>query len=311
MTREVLEGGTVLKQRYIIDELMGMGGFANAYRAWDPLLECTVAIKEYREDIPGFLEEARITAQYRSCPNIIYVYDFFEENGAAYIVMEFLNGCTLKKRIERDGKIPRREAIAITLAVLGALQTIHESGMVHRDVAPDNVFLLENGKVKLFDFGCAGRIGTPRREIVVKKGYSPPEQYIAGCIQEPSCDVYAAAAMLVQMLSGVKIQSPEERRTWDHTGTLIRKYVRNSRRLRKTLLKALRPDVLKRIQTAREFASELENVREEKGTGTWTWIILLFALLTFSVFAAAESGRALSESTSEEATSAGGNSTGS
>ena len=164
--------GTVLKNRYTIGVVLGSGGFGVTYKAWDSVLGIVVAIKEYYpatfvQRVPGtkdvivydgskrkefqdslerFMEEAQNTAKFDN-PNIVHVDNYFEENNTAYIVMEFLEGISLKDYLKMNGdRIDIKDIDYIFLPIMDALKAIHEKGIIHRDVSPDNIFLCDQGK---------------------------------------------------------------------------------------------------------------------------------------------------------------------
>lgn len=226
-----------LADRYIIGTVVGFGGFGVLYRAWDRKLEHMVAIKEYYPAgmvtrIPGqkevilytgkkhdeykngltrFLDEARNTARFSSNPNIVNVFDFFEENGTAYMVMEFLEGVSLKEYISRaGGRLPWQQAVEIGLRIIDALKDVHGAKILHRDLSPDNVFMCDDGKIKLLDFGAARFTGLDdekTRTIVLKMGFAPPEQYRSKSQQGPCTDIYALGATLYRAITGL---TPDE-----------------------------------------------------------------------------------------------------
>lgn len=232
-----LKPGVVLKERYKIEEVIGAGGFGITYRAWDPLLQSYVAIKEYypsgiatrsadsskvcvpvgqeqREYHRGrirFLKEAQDVARFQSEPNIVSIYDYLEENDTAYMVMEYLHGCTLKQYIrEHGGRLDTDHILHICLSVLDALAVVHKAGMIHRDISPENIFICEDLTVKLIDFGAAKQVyldGEQTMSVVLKPGYAPPEQYAKKDKQGPWTDIYALGATLYFAATGEK---PEE-----------------------------------------------------------------------------------------------------
>lgn len=232
-----LKPGVILKERYKIEEVIGAGGFGITYRAWDPLLQSYVAIKEYypsgiatrsadsskvcvpvgqeqREYHRGrirFLKEAQDVARFQSEPNIVSIYDYLEENDTAYMVMEYLHGCTLKQYIrEHGGRLDTDHILHICLSVLDALAVVHKAGMIHRDISPENIFICEDLTVKLIDFGAAEQVyldGEQTMSVVLKPGYAPPEQYAKKDKQEPWTDIYALGATLYFAATGEK---PEE-----------------------------------------------------------------------------------------------------
>ena len=232
-----LKPGVILKERYKIEEVIGAGGFGITYRAWDPLLQSYVAIKEYypsgiatrsadsskvcvpvgqeqREYHRGrirFLKEAQDVARFQSEPNIVSIYDYLEENDTAYMVMEYLHGCTLKQYIrEHGGRLDTDHILHICLSVLDALAVVHKAGMIHRDISPENIFICEDLTVKLIDFGAAKQVyldGEQTMSVVLKPGYAPPEQYAKKDKQGPWTDIYALGATLNFAATGEK---PEE-----------------------------------------------------------------------------------------------------
>lgn len=232
-----LKPGVILKERYKIEEVIGAGGFGITYRAWDPLLQSYVAIKEYypsgiatrsadsskvcvpvgqeqREYHRGrirFLKEAQDVVRFQSEPNIVSIYDYLEENDTAYMVMEYLHGCTLKQYIrEHGGRLDTDHILHICLSVLDALAVVHKAGMIHRDISPENIFICEDLTVKLIDFGAAKQVyldGEQTMSVVLKPGYAPPEQYAKKDKQGPWTDIYALGATLYFAATGEK---PEE-----------------------------------------------------------------------------------------------------
>lgn len=232
-----LKPSVILKERYKIEEVIGAGGFGITYRAWDPLLQSYVAIKEYypsgiatrsadsskvcvpvgqeqREYHRGrirFLKEAQDVARFQSEPNIVSIYDYLEENDTAYMVMEYLHGCTLKQYIrEHGGRLDTDHILHICLSVLDALAVVHKAGMIHRDISPENIFICEDLTVKLIDFGAAKQVyldGEQTMSVVLKPGYAPPEQYAKKDKQGPWTDIYALGATLYFAATGEK---PEE-----------------------------------------------------------------------------------------------------
>lgn len=223
--------GTILNNRYIIGIVLGSGGFGVTYKAWDSVLGIVVAIKEYYptafvQRVPGtkdvivydgnkrkeyqdslerFMEEARNTALFDN-PNIVHVDNYFEENNTAYIVMEFLDGVSLKDYLKMNGdKIDIADVDYIFDPIMDALKAIHRKNIIHRDISPDNIFLCDHGNVKLIDFGAARFSDNEKektRSIILKPGYAPPEQYQSKSIQGAWTDIYALAATLYRVVTG-------------------------------------------------------------------------------------------------------------
>lgn len=228
-----LQPGMKLADRYIVGMGIGHGGFGITYLAWDTKFEITVAIKEYYPSgivnrVPGtsdvilfagkrkkqyefgftrFIEEAQNMAQFSSHPNIVNVYEYFEENNTAYIVMEYLDGICLDDYLKaHDGKLSVAETVHLVEMICHALKDIHKKGIIHRDIAPDNIMVSPNGNIKLFDFGAARFSLDEDRKmtVVVKPGFAPVEQYNKVNTQGPWTDIYALGAMMYMMLTGIK-----------------------------------------------------------------------------------------------------------
>ncbi|MBR1506428.1 MAG: protein kinase [Eubacterium sp.] len=226
--------GTVLQDRYIIGVVIGSGGFGVTYKAWDTNLGITVAIKEhfpsgvvqrtpgtklvivtnkkqeYREGLNRFLDEARTLAKFNTVPEIVRAENYFEENNTAYLVMEYLDGVSLKEYLLDGNLIEVKDIEQIFYPVMNALESIHKEGIVHRDISPDNIFICNDGKIKVIDFGAA-RLSDEEKEltrsIVLKPGFAPAEQYASKSKQGPWTDVYALSATIYRSVTG---ETPEE-----------------------------------------------------------------------------------------------------
>ena len=233
--------GTVLNEKYIVGKVLGYGGFGVTYLAWDTVLEIKVAIKEYlpsefstrsagqtritvftgdkskqfSDGKEKFIEEAKRLAVFRNEAGIVKIYDTFEENETAYIVMEYLEGETLAERLEREGKIEVNEAIEMLMPIMESLSKVHEEGIIHRDIAPDNIFLTKKGEVKLIDFGASRYATTSRSRsltVIIKPGYSAEEQYRSRGDQGAHTDIYSLGAVLYKMVTGETPPDAMERR---------------------------------------------------------------------------------------------------
>ena len=235
--------GTVLAERYLIGRSVGCGGFGVTYIAWDSQLEMRVAVKEYLPSefatrVPGqtlvtafsgdktqqfsdgldrFIDEARRLAKFRNEKGIVKVFDSFEENNTAYIVMEYLEGETLAAFLEREKRVSVDKAIEMMMPVMESLSVVHEAGIIHRDISPDNIFITSSGELKLIDFGAARYATTSHSRslsVIVKPGYSPEEQYRSRGDQGPYTDVYALAGVIYKMVTGVTPPDAMERRAY-------------------------------------------------------------------------------------------------
>lgn len=237
--------GTVLAGRYILGYAIGSGGFGIVYKALDTTLDRVVAVKEFyvgrlvtraagTKDIilpskeisiaefnyrkARFLAEARNMAKFSSHGSIVNVFEYFEENGTAYIVMEMLDGIALSDYLKmNDGKLDEDEAIAVAVKVGEALESLHKEKIIHCDIAPDNIFICPGNVIKVLDLGAARLADAEEKviDIVLKPGYSPPEQYEQTKNLGPWTDIYALGATLYMMLTGVKPDESTNRKIND------------------------------------------------------------------------------------------------
>ena len=228
-----LQRNTGLIGRYVIQKVLGQGGFGITYLGIDKLYGNKVAIKEYYpqkiamrkaqyEDVvtvtsieeknnynkgkKRFLDEAQVMARFNKNEGIVKILDFFEANNTAYIVMEYLEGITLKQYLGKYGVIQFRNLIEMMLPLREALIEIHSQGLIHRDISPDNIMVQHNGKLKLLDFGAARdytESGNKSLTVILKPGYAPPEQYQTHGVQGPWTDIYALCATIYKCLTGI------------------------------------------------------------------------------------------------------------
>ncbi|MBR5620495.1 MAG: D-alanyl-D-alanine carboxypeptidase family protein [Clostridia bacterium] len=283
-----LAPGTVLQDRYILGKALGQGGFGITYIAWDNKIGRAVAIKEYmpnalasritgEKEISCYNEEARrqfdlglaktrkeahALSQFDKLESVVKVYDCIEENGTAYIVMELLRGRTVKEIIAERGRLSFAQTMRIMTPVLGTLDAMHGVGMIHRDVAPDNIFVCEDGKIKLLDFGAARVVSDTDEKtlsVMLKAGYAPVEQYSSKAKQGAFTDVYAASATMYKMLTGETPPSSLDRL---HASALDSVLILNPDapiEIDNILRDGMRIDVDERVQTARQLLEMLQN----------------------------------------------------
>ena len=231
-----LEKGMVLKNRYYIRKILGIGGFGITYLAEDRNLGQNIVIKEYypreiagrmmEEDgvmnvIPrerndrrrflkgkkDFLAEARRMSKLFDIPEVVKILDWFEENGTAYLAMEYIRGINLDDYLQnQDVPLSFQQAWKMLEPVAEALEKIHKMGIIHRDLNPGNLMIEENGTVKIIDFGSARPYLETEKTmtILIKKGYAPPEQYVKKGKQGPWTDIYALCATIYEMITGVR-----------------------------------------------------------------------------------------------------------
>jgi tRNA A-37 threonylcarbamoyl transferase component Bud32 len=203
--------GTLLNDRFRLEEKIGAGGMSTVYRAYDTTLERWVAIKSMHRDIstdPDQLErfrrEARAVARLNH-PHVVTVIDFGEDDGSPYIVLELVEGETLKQRIKRMGRLPVDESVAYAIEIGRALAAAHAAQLVHRDVKPQNVLIDQEGRAKVTDFGIARSLEvhglTATGRVLGTTDYVAPEQALGHEVTEQS-DVYSLGIVLYEMLAG-------------------------------------------------------------------------------------------------------------
>lgn len=203
--------GQRINDRYEIIRLIGEGGMANVYLAYDTILERNVAVKVLRGDLADdekfvrrFQREA-ISASSLSHPNIVEMYDVGEDNGNFYIVMEYIDGKTLKQLIKKRGHLTASEAVDIMCQLTDGLAHAHDSYIIHRDIKPQNIMILEDGLVKITDFGVAMALNasdlTQTNSVMGSVHYLPPEQ-AAGKGSTIKSDIYSLGIVLYEMLAG-------------------------------------------------------------------------------------------------------------
>ena len=281
-----LPPGTVLQNRYTIGKVLGQGGFGITYIAWDQRLEKPVAIKEFfptsfaarltgQNEVACFnaesqqffdsglqrmMNESRLLARFSEQINIVHVLDCIEENRTAYIIMELLRGETVQSILQREGQMTLERTMQIILPILQALETIHRTGLVHRDVSPDNLFVGEDGTVKLLDFGSA-RIASgldhKTLSVMLKKGFAPIEQYSSHGKQGPYTDVYAVCATMYAMLTGTTPESSLDRMVQD-TLRPISDYTTIPKAVENVIMKGMAVEASERTQSARELGFALQ-----------------------------------------------------
>ena len=241
-----LKPGTILDGKYLVGEMLGQGGFGITYIGFDLLLEQKVAIKEYypmstgmvsRENsttvvwssavmqksgmekgFDSFLKEARKMSKLGGIPGVVGVKSVFIQNETAYIVMDFIEGETLLKKLQREGPMDYGTCISLMTPIMQALAEVHKHGIIHRDISPDNIMVQSDGKLILLDLGAAkdldiqGKDGNVQSsQMVAKHGFSPVEQYGQAGKIGPWTDVYAMAATIYYCCTGVLPPSATDR----------------------------------------------------------------------------------------------------
>lgn len=297
-----MKPGTLLHSRYIVGRVLGFGGFGVTYIGWDTNMEQKVAIKEYFPSefstrAPGqtcltvfegdkaqqfsdgmvkFVDEARRLAKCQNIDGIVSVFDSFEENQTAYIVMEYLKGENLDEKLKREGKMSIDEAVSLLLPVMKSLEEVHQIGIIHRDIAPDNIFITEEGEAKLIDFGASRYATTSHSKsltVIVKQGYSPEEQYRSRGDQGPHTDVHAIAATLYKMITGVTPPDALEHRAYfeNKNRDILAppsQYVRKLPAAKENaILNAMNVRIEDRTPTVQQFMEELQAEHVDRRAG--------------------------------------------
>ena len=201
--------GVFIADRYEVIDKVGSGGMSDVYRAKDHILGREVAIKILK---PEFSEDATFVAKFRTeaqsaagleHPNIVNIYDVGSENGMYYIVMEYVEGITLKTYIEKKGQLNFKEAISIAIQVGRGIEAAHQKGIIHRDIKPQNIIISTEGKVKVTDFGIAraASSNTIHADVMGSVHYSSPEQARNGFVDGKS-DIYSLGIVMYEMVTG-------------------------------------------------------------------------------------------------------------
>ena len=205
----MLESGTLLGGRYEIEKRIGSGGMADVYKALDHKLNRRVAVKvlkaEFRED-SKFVSKFKVEAQSAAGlmhPNIVNVYDVGDDQGVSYMVMELVEGITLKDYIDRRGRLSAKETISIAIQVSNGIQTAHKNHIIHRDIKPQNIIISREGKVKVTDFGIAraATSNTISSNAMGSVHYASPEQARGG-YSDAKSDIYSLGITMYEMLTG-------------------------------------------------------------------------------------------------------------
>lgn len=270
--------GKRLDNRYEIQEIIGVGGMAVVYKAYDNAENRTVAIKILKEEFASneefqrrFKNESKAIAVL-SHPNIVKVYDVSFGDLIQYIVMEYIDGITLKEYIERNGVLPWNDAVNISIQILRGLQHAHDKGIVHRDVKPQNIMILADNTVKVTDFGIA-RFAKNESKTITDKAigsvhYISPEQ-VKGELTDEKADIYSIGVIMYEMLTGTlpfeaesaisvaMMQLQAEPKLPTHINPLV------PLGLEQITMKAMQKDAANRYRTAAEMLHDLEQFKRD------------------------------------------------
>lgn len=296
---DALRPGTIVGACYLIGAVLGKGGFGITYRAYDLNMQKVVAIKEffpegmvtraglvnnsvsdsrwlsevitltersrsvYQKSLELFYREAVALGKLGKLPNVVHAHHIFRENGTAYIVMDFVEGQPLKSMIDERGKIPENELLPLLDPILTVLEKVHDAGIMHRDIAPDNI-MIENGEPVLVDFGAA-RVEDGRSSslLIGKRGYSSPEQMAGGVLDRRS-DIYSMGATFYKALTGITPQDSTLRALADEVippRDLDRSI---SQRVSNAVMKAMAVKPAERFANEAEFQNALTGQNKQK-----------------------------------------------
>ena len=316
--RNHLTPGSELNDRYVIGRALGLGSFGNTYIGWDTRENVRVTIKEFlpstiayhragdqqvqfyspegralfEKGLQTFSDETAVLRRLTDGECVNRILDYVSENGTGYAVMEYMSGETLKARLAQCRTVGFDEAMDILAPVLRTLDLAHRNGLLHRDISPDNIFLCDDGRVKLLDFGSAqfDLLQGSDVSVVLKNGYSPPEQYVPHMLVGPWTDVFGAAATLYKMLTGIVPPDAMQRR---HEDVLMRPSDLDCAlppEAETALLRALSLQPEDRYATAQAFLNALTQEDGESGESKRlpkaVWFVLIAVLAAAAVLMA-------------------------
>ena len=289
-----LRKGTRLIGRYTIEGVLGQGGFGITYLGMDELHKKKVAIKEffpqgivtrnieyedtvtvtlvgekenYDKGKERFLKEAQTMAMFSKDKGIVKALDFFEINNTAYIVMEYLEGVTLKQYLRENERIAAEDLVELLVPLIEALDEIHSQGLIHRDISPDNIMVLPDGRIKLMDFGAARdytEFGEKSLSIVLKPGYAPPEQYQTHGVQGPWTDIYALCATMYKCITGENPPDAIDRLVDDYLKKISAFGITVSPQIEEAIIKGMSVAAKDRYQNVGDFCEDLYGGYEER-----------------------------------------------
>ena len=282
-----LPPGSILHGKYLIGRVLGIGGFGITYLAFDLVLNIKLCIKEFLPKelatrAPGqseisiytgenqnhfqyglekFLEEAQALAKFVDHPGIVSVRDYFKGNNTAYLVMLYVAGMTFRDYLKKNNdKIDYQTALNILMPVMDALREVHKTGLLHRDIAPDNIYITQDGQVRLLDFGAARySMGKHSKSlsVILKPGYAPEEQYRSKGKQGAWTDLYAVAATFYRAITGIRPIESNDRKEEDTLVPPSRAGVSLPPHAEAALLKAMSIRAADRFQCMKEFQQAL------------------------------------------------------
>lgn len=291
-----LKRNSILRGRYLVGNVLGQGGFGITYIGFDIALEIKVAIKEYfpmgyasrdythsnqitwnimrdgqeqwKKGSEGFLKEARRMAKIDVYPEIVRVRDTFMENNTSYIVMDYVEGETLKAWLLKNGTMKFSDCVRMLAPLMQSLNRVHKRGLIHRDISPDNIMLLPDGEVRLLDLGAAKDLSIESNgtsQLVTKKGFSPSEQYMENGSIGTWTDVYALSATIYYSITGKMVPEALDRLMGDTLRFDVPLKEALSEKAIETLKEGLAIKSEDRIQTVEELEERLQKAIQPEG----------------------------------------------
>ncbi len=291
VTKSVIPPGRVLDSRYYIGNVLGQGGFGITYKGFDQDLNRLVAIKEYypkhnversgkglnvspsnnsefKRGLNYFTDEARALARFQGHRNIVSVLSYFKSNNTAYMVMEYIEGRTVRAILKGGSNFPPEDAISTIIQVLEGLRACHDTNLIHRDLTPDNIYITRTGQVKILDFGSARETKEGEENEftqILKQSYAPVEQYQKGA-QGPWTDIYSVGATFYRLLTGRPPEQNSVERLLSDTlkrPSELGKGIKISSKVEDVLMKALAVRPEDRYQHVDSFTADLLNASQE------------------------------------------------
>lgn len=283
---KALAPGTILNNKILIGNILGKGGYGITYIGYDMLLEYRVAVKEffpdemvdraedgrtvlvldevngeeYQRETTAYLREARVLAEFSKFPGIVAIKDLFYENNTGYLIMEFLENGNLRKYVDSQGGwLGVKEALELMEPVISVLGRLHKSGLIHRDVSPDNIMMDEDGSMKLIDFGGSKKVGLNNQQVFLGKwGFAPLEQMLSRLSEQgPWTDIYGICATLYCIMTSEVPQASYERNEKDELIDIAQYNINIDKKVAAGIMKGLSMNAKDRQQSIDELYKDL------------------------------------------------------
>lgn len=286
---KALAPGTILNNKILIGNILGKGGYGITYIGYDMLLEYRVAVKEffpdemvdrgedgktvlvldevngeeYQRETTAYLREARVLAEFSKFPGIVAIKDLFYENNTGYLIMEFLENGNLRKYVDAQGGwLGVKEALELMEPVISVLGRLHKSGLIHRDISPDNIMMDEDGSMKLIDFGGSKKVGLNNQQVFLGKwGFAPLEQMLSKLSEQgPWTDIYGICATLYCIMTSEVPQASYERNEKDELIDIAQYNINIDKKVAAGIMKGLSMNAKDRQQSIDELYKDLYGV---------------------------------------------------